>query len=107
MTELRDAMPHTYNTPEVRIEVDETQKWALMETICANTQAQYDNVSLIDGVRAKQGDGWWLLRASNTQNMLVTRAEAESEAGLKTMIASIEEQLAKTGIKSDALAAYR
>ena len=44
-------------------------------------------------------DGWWLLRASNTQDVLVARAEATDEAGLERLVAQIDDQLAKSGIE--------
>jgi phosphomannomutase len=43
------------------------------------------------------GDGWWLLRASNTQDVLVARAEAKDEAGLARLVAEIDQQLAMSG----------
>jgi phosphomannomutase len=44
-------------------------------------------------------DGWWLLRASNTQDVLVARAEATNESGLDRLVAQIDEQLAKSGVE--------
>jgi phosphomannomutase len=52
-----------------------------------------------DGARVNTEDGWWLLRASNTQDVLVARAEAASEEGLERLIAQIDEQLALSGIR--------
>ena len=51
-----------------------------------------------DGVRVTTSDGWWLLRASNTQDVLVARAEAKDEAGVARLIAEIDDQLAKSGV---------
>ena len=50
-------------------------------------------MSDIDGVRVQTDDGWWLLRASNTQAVLVARAEAASEAGLERLKQALVEQL--------------
>ena len=49
--------------------------------------------SLLDGVRVRDGDGWWLLRASNTQDVLVARCEAADEAGLDRQKQALREQL--------------
>ena len=49
--------------------------------------------------RVNTADGWWLLRASNTQDVLVARAEARDEAGLDRLIAQIDEQLAQSGVE--------
>jgi phosphomannomutase len=50
-------------------------------------------------VRVSTADGWWLLRASNTQDVLVARAEATDEAGVERLVAQIDDQLAKSGVK--------
>ena len=51
-----------------------------------------------DGARVNTADGWWLLRASNTQDVLVARAEAKDEGGLERLMAQIDGQLAESGI---------
>ncbi|MEO1249909.1 MAG: phosphomannomutase, partial [Pseudomonadota bacterium] len=55
-------------------------------------------VTDIDGVRVKTADGWWLLRASNTQDVLVTRAESTSQEGLEKLKDQIVEQLSASGL---------
>ena len=57
------------------------------------------HVDSTDGVRVSTNDGWWLLRASNTQDVLVARAEAQDEAGVERLIAQIDEQLAKSEVR--------
>jgi phosphomannomutase len=52
----------------------------------------------VDGVRVLTEDGWWLLRASNTQAVLVARAEAGSEAGLERLKAHLATQLQLSGL---------
>ena len=51
-----------------------------------------------DGARVNTPDGWWLLRASNTQDVLVARAEAKDQAGLDRLLAMIDDQLALSGL---------
>ena len=51
-----------------------------------------------DGARVSTADGWWLLRASNTQDVLVARAEARDQAGLDRLMAAIDDQLAQSGV---------
>ena len=55
-------------------------------------------VDATDGVRVSTEDGWWLLRASNTQAVLVARAEAKSEAGLERLKAHLSAQLQASGL---------
>ena len=56
------------------------------------------DVDRTDGARVSTPDGWWLLRASNTQDVLVARAEARDEAGLQRLMAQVDEQLALSGL---------
>src|SRR5215213_4968871 len=85
LTEIMDAMPKSVATPELRFPVDEVRKCAMVDAT--------------DGVRVSTGDGWWLLRASNTQDVLVARAEAKDEAGVERLVAQIDDQLAKSGVE--------
>jgi len=82
LAEIFDQIPKRVNTPEIRIECDDEQKFAVVEKV--RDQLTKNNISLndVDGVRVSSSDGWWLLRASNTQAILVARCESDSEAGL-------------------------
>jgi phosphomannomutase len=56
------------------------------------------NVNAIDGVRVRSADGWWLIRASNTEAALVARAEAGSAIGLEQLIDEIQTTLNAAGL---------
>jgi phosphomannomutase len=56
----------------------------------------------MDGVRVETDDGWWLLRASNTQAVLVARCESSNEAGLSRLKGTVREQLIASGIEPPA-----
>jgi len=99
VTELRSAMPAMVNTPEMRFQVDETRKFAVIEEVLARLKAAGATVNDTDGARVNTADGWWLLRASNTQDVLVARAEAKDQAGLDRLMAQIDAQLAESGLK--------
>ncbi|WP_417322975.1 phosphoglucomutase/phosphomannomutase PgmG [Erythrobacter aureus] len=99
VTELRSAMPPMVNTPEMRFQVDESRKFAAIEEIAARIAASDAVADTTDGVRVTTDDGWWLLRASNTQDVLVARAESESQEGLDRLVAQIDEQLAASGLE--------
>ena len=99
LTELMDAMPRATATPEMRFEVDETRKFAVIDEVRERLSAAGAEVDATDGVRVKTPDGWWLLRASNTQDVLVARAEARDDAGVQRLVDQIDEQLAKSGIE--------
>ncbi|MGQ7830116.1 phosphoglucomutase/phosphomannomutase PgmG [Altererythrobacter sp. Z27] len=99
VTQLRGEMPAMLNTPELRFQVDESRKFAAIGEI-AQRIAESDAVAdTTDGVRVTTDDGWWLLRASNTQDVLVARAESDSEEGLARLLAQIDEQLALSGLE--------
>ncbi len=91
--ELLDELPKTFSTPEIRFEVPEERKFAIVEEIKTALLAEGTEFSDIDGVRAQLGSGWWLLRASNTGNHLVARAEADSEASLEELKAELNKHL--------------
>lgn len=99
VTALRGAMPALVNTPELRFQVDESRKFAVVDEVKARLVAAGADVDATDGVRVSTSDGWWLLRASNTQDVLVARAESEEQAGLERLLAQIDAQLALSGLK--------
>jgi phosphomannomutase len=98
LTSLRSAMPAMFNTPEMRFQVDEARKFAVVEEVLARLAKDGAEVDRTDGARVSTADGWWLLRASNTQDVLVARAEAKDMPGLQRLIAQIDEQLALSGL---------
>lgn len=103
VTQLKSAMPEMLNTPEMRFQVDEARKFpAIAEVtkrLTTNPGPDVEEVNATDGVRVNTKDGWWLLRASNTQDVLVARAESDTEDGLTRLLAQIDEQLALSGLE--------
>lgn len=99
VTQLRSDMPQMINTPEMRFQVDESRKFAAIEEVKQRLSGTDADVNGTDGVRVNTVDGWWLLRASNTQDVLVARAESDSEDGLSRLMAQIDEQLKLSGLE--------
>ncbi|MGL4313602.1 MAG: phosphoglucomutase/phosphomannomutase PgmG [Sphingomonas sp.] len=99
MTDIRGSMPAMVNTPEMRFQVDESRKFAVVDEVLARLEAAGAEVNRTDGARVNTPDGWWLLRASNTQDVLVARAEAKDQAGLDRLIGQIDAQLAASGLE--------
>lgn len=100
LSSLTATLPRLFNTPEVRFEVDEAEKFALVPRVIENLKAgQHRGLDLntLDGIRVTTPDGWWLLRASNTQNVLVARAESRSAEGLERLTGMITEEVKKIG----------
>ena len=98
ITELRGNMPALVNTPEMRFQVDEARKFAVVDEVLDRLEASGADVNRTDGARVNTPDGWWLLRASNTQDVLVARAEAKDQAGLDRLLTMIDDQLAQSGL---------
>ena len=106
LTQLKDEMPAMINTPEMRFQVDETRKFAVIDEVLDRLEAEGADVNRTDGARVNTPDGWWLLRASNTQDVLVARAEAKSQEGLDRLMAMIDAQLAASGLERGPQAAH-
>ena len=98
LSAIKDAMPNMINTPELRFQVDESRKFAVVDEVLERLEADGATVNRTDGARVNTADGWWLLRASNTQDVLVARAEAQDQAGLDRLLAQIDAQLAASGL---------
>ncbi|KLI64817.1 phosphoglucomutase/phosphomannomutase PgmG [Aurantiacibacter marinus] len=99
VTQLRGEMPAMLNTPELRFQVDESRKFAAIGEIAARIAASDAVADTTDGVRVTNADGWWLLRASNTQDVLVARAESDTQEGLDRLLAQIDRQLQLSGLE--------
>jgi len=99
LTEIMDTMPDVVATPELRFAVDESRKFAVVDEVLGRLESAGASVDRTDGARVKTDDGWWLLRASNTQDVLVARAEAHDQAGLDRLVAQIDEELTRSGVE--------
>jgi phosphomannomutase len=102
MGALRDQLPVFVNTPELRFPCSEARKFAVVDEVKARLAGTGADVSAVDGVRVKTRDGWWLLRASNTQDVLVARCEAKDEAGLERLKRQLIAALTPSGIEPPA-----
>ena len=97
LSEMISDFPKYKSTPEIRIDVTEDQKWAVVSEAKAYFKEKYDVIG-VDGVRILFGDGWALLRASNTQPAIVARFEARSEDRLIEIRTEISEWLTQAGV---------
>ena len=97
LSEMISDFPEYSSTPEIRIDVTEDQKWAVVSEAEAYFKEKYDVIG-VDGVRILFGDGWALLRASNTQPAIVARFEAQSESRLLEIRTEIAEWLTQAGV---------
>ncbi len=100
VSSLTADLPELFSTPEVRIEVEESKKFAIVDRLAklAREKSEGANVIDIDGVRVEYDYGWWLMRASNTQNCLTIRREADTKENLTKLFDAIQEILRTEGL---------
>ena len=100
LAEVFDRLPVMVNTPELRFECPEDRKFVVIDEVRSRLRDEDGiNVNDIDGVRVETEDGWWLLRASNTQAVLVARCESASLEGLNRLKHQLRAQLTESGIE--------
>jgi phosphomannomutase/phosphoglucomutase len=96
--QLLSDVPNFVSTPEIRVEVPEEKKFGLVEKAVAHFRSQHDVID-VDGVRVLFGDGWGLIRASNTQPVIVARYEASSPQRLRAIQGEMEGWLRSQGVQ--------
>lgn len=100
LSQTRESLPQMVSTPELRFPCDDNRKFDVIREVAARLKKEGAQVSEIDGVRVSTEDGWWLLRASNTQAVLVARAESYSNEGLEKLKTALVQQLEASGLKA-------
>ena len=99
LSALRDRLPTLSNTPEMRFDCPDDRKFGVVAEVRDRLASEGRRINDVDGVRVTSEDGWWLLRASNTQAVLVARCEARDEAALSRVRSALEAELARSGIR--------
>ena len=95
--DLLEGVPEMLNTPEIRIDCPEERKFQVVAELAAEFKKDYKVID-VDGARVLFGDGWGLVRASNTQPVLVLRFEAQSEERLEEIKSLFMGKLKEKGI---------
>jgi len=98
LAEMRDRLPAVVNTPELRFPCPESRKFEVVREVRERLRQAKAEMTDIDGVRVRTPDGWWLLRASNTQAVLVARAESSTDEGLARLKQELAAELAASGV---------
>ncbi len=96
VSEMLSDLPKTYNTPEIRIDCPDELKFKITDELTQHFRSSYEVID-IDGVRINFEQGWGLIRASNTQPVLVLRFEAKTPEKLKEYQTVVYKQLEKYG----------
>jgi phosphomannomutase len=96
---FRQSLPPVVSTPELRIPCPDDRKQEVVAAIAARLRRDRAELDETDGVRVRDGRGWWLLRASNTQAVLAGRCEAESAGELERLRAGLAALLSEHGLE--------
>ncbi|MCU0240783.1 MAG: phosphomannomutase/phosphoglucomutase, partial [Pyrinomonadaceae bacterium] len=94
LSELLSDLPKTFSTPEIRIDCSDETKFDVVEKI-VDYYSKTKKVITIDGARIVFENGWGLVRASNTQAILVLRFEADTEENLQKIRSEVERKLSE------------
>lgn len=99
LADFLDSLPKMHNTPEIRFACPDDRKFTVVDEVLARLRAEPGtDISDMDGMRVEKTDGWWLLRASNTQPMLVVRCESETATGLAALLDEVRGHLGQSGV---------
>lgn len=97
LSALCDALPRWHSTPEIRVAVEESRKFAAIAELAAQEKAAGADICTVDGVRVSAPGGWWLVRASNTEPALTVRVEARTPEDLDRLCGVVEHKLRELG----------
>jgi phosphomannomutase/phosphoglucomutase len=92
LSQLLEDVPRTFITPEIRVDCRDEIKFQVVERVREGFRKEYPIID-VDGVRVQFGDGWGLVRASNTQPVLVLRFEAPTEERLQEIRKRVEDRV--------------
>ena len=98
LSELVDALPVLQASAEMRIECADDKKFAVIDAISQKLLREGAAINTLDGVRVSTPEGWWLLRASNTQAALVARAEGNSKQATLALVKMLQQLLQHEGV---------
>ena len=94
------SLPKTFVSPEIKLHCSDKTKFAVIDNISKKTLDDYspENIITIDGVRVKNNFGWWLIRASNTEESIIIRFEGKSIKDKKQLFLEVQKRLKNEGL---------
>ena len=94
------SLPKTHISPEIKVLCSDKVKFETIEKICKKVLKNYNSSDIvtIDGIRAKNKHGWWLIRASNTEEALIVRFEGKSESDKTELLLEVKKLLKDEGL---------
>ena len=97
MSSFTAEIPHTFSTHDLKLPIDESDKFAIIDRIIGKLKQDNKEFCDIDGVRIDNENGWWMVRASNTSNILTGRCESDDDNGLEKLKEEFEFYLKQAG----------
>ena len=97
LSEILNKIPKSYTTPELRFPTSEKEKFVIIDKLRHKLKKEKKDYIGIDGVRYTTKDGWWLVRASNTQNIIVGRCESFNKKNLRKIKENLKKNLNDCG----------
>ena len=100
LEDFMSSLPKTFVSPEIKLHCSDKIKFIVIDNISKNALEDYcpENITIIDGVRAKNNFGWWLIRASNTEEALIIRFEGKSDEDKKELFSEVQKRLKEEGL---------
>ena len=97
------TLPKTFVSPEIKVFCSDKIKFLTIDNISKNVFKKYNSNDIItlDGLRVNNNHGWWLIRASNTEEALVVRFEGKSEKDKKELSLEVKNLLKNEGLSLD------
>ncbi len=102
LSELDASIPRYISTPEIRVDVSDDAKFEIVEKAGRHFKKDYETID-VDGVRILFPDGWGLIRASNTQPVIVMRFEAKTREAMEKIKAEVISKLKSLGVNSESI----
>ncbi|MAJ24364.1 MAG: phosphomannomutase [Rickettsiales bacterium] len=99
LNKFLNKFKNIHSTPEIKVFCKDNIKFKIMNRVKKIVSDKYDQISYLDGVRVTVSNGWWLIRASNTQPALIVRCEANSKESLNNIINNLKVILLDLGLK--------
>lgn len=98
LQEINKIFPLTFTTPEVKVKVLESEKFAIIERLREVLNSRQQSFNDLDGVRVSTAKGWWLVRASNTENCLTIRVESTDQHNFEELKLDVKALLVEIGV---------
>jgi len=100
LEKFTSSLPKTFVSPEIKLHCSDKKKFIIIDNISKKALEDYnlENITTIDGVRAKNNFGWWLIRASNTEEKLIIRFEGKTLTGKQQLFLEVQKRLKSEGL---------